>query len=107
LNVSTKDLLEALDGRRRLEWVEWFRKRGKRKMADDAVGGGAMGKNLLAQQFELAMAEAEAERLEKLRDDFAGQAMAALIGLQSDCGPSGVAHDAFLYADAMLKARAS
>jgi hypothetical protein len=42
-----------------------------------------------------------------IRDQFA---MAALTGLLSgspdaDCGPSGYAHDAYLYADAMLNAR--
>ena len=41
-----------------------------------------------------------------LRDEFA---MAALTGLEShgphDCDAAGIAHDAYLYADEMLKAR--
>lgn len=42
-----------------------------------------------------------------LRDWFAGQALNGLLaGLDhADCGPSGYAHDAYTYADAMLKVR--
>ncbi len=45
-----------------------------------------------------------------LRDYFAAQAMAALIplgidGTVDDFGPTEVAHDAYAFADAMLKAR--
>lgn len=40
-----------------------------------------------------------------LRDWFAGQALAGLCTLESDCSCDGYAHDAYLYADAMLKAR--
>lgn len=42
-----------------------------------------------------------------LRDYFAGQALQGLIsGLpDSDCGIDGFAHDAYMYADAMLEER--
>lgn len=40
------------------------------------------------------------------RDEFAGQAMAGLLAESlHDCGPDGVAHDCYEYADAMLKQR--
>jgi len=42
-----------------------------------------------------------------LRDWFAGQALAGLSTLDADCGPMGVAHDAYRYAEAMLKTRAA
>ena len=41
-----------------------------------------------------------------LRDWFAGQALPGLIGLDSDADDKGIAHDAYLYADAMLAERA-
>ncbi len=41
----------------------------------------------------------------ELRDWFAGMALPAIIARDSDCGAEGEAHDAYLYADAMLKAR--
>lgn len=41
-----------------------------------------------------------------LRDWFAGQALAGLLAeSMHDCGPSGIAHDCYQYADAMLEAR--
>lgn len=40
-----------------------------------------------------------------LRDWFAGQCLNGLIALESDAEPSGIAHDAYLYADAMLAER--
>jgi hypothetical protein len=40
-----------------------------------------------------------------LRDWFAGLALPAIIARNSDAGEDGEAHDAYLYADAMLKAR--
>ena len=41
-----------------------------------------------------------------LRDWFAGQALAGLLASGPyDCGPSGIAHDAYQIADAMLTAR--
>jgi hypothetical protein len=40
-----------------------------------------------------------------LRDWFAGQALAGLTTLDADCGPLGVARDAYAHADAMLVAR--
>jgi hypothetical protein len=41
-----------------------------------------------------------------LRDWFAGQALAGLCMLDADCGPLGVARDAYAFADAMLATRA-
>ena len=41
-----------------------------------------------------------------LRDWFAGQALSGLIGLDSDADARGIAHDAYLYAGAMLAERA-
>lgn len=42
----------------------------------------------------------------KLRDHFAGQALAGLLASgPHDCEAAGIAHDAYLYADAMLAAR--
>jgi hypothetical protein len=41
-----------------------------------------------------------------LRDYFAGQALAGLLAeSMHDCGPSGIAQDCYLHADAMLRAR--
>lgn len=40
-----------------------------------------------------------------MRDWFAGQALSGLIGLASDADDKGIAHDAYLYADAMLAER--
>ena len=40
-----------------------------------------------------------------LRDWFAGQALAGLLAeSMHDCGPEGIAHDCYLYADAMIAA---
>ena len=41
----------------------------------------------------------------QVRDWFAGQALIAIIGLQSDAGINGECSDAYMYADQMLKAR--
>ena len=40
-----------------------------------------------------------------LRDWFAGQALVGLATLEADCGPRGLAQDAYAMADAMLAAR--
>ena len=41
-----------------------------------------------------------------LRDWFAGQALAGLLAeSMHDCGPEGIAHDCYLFADAMIAAR--
>jgi hypothetical protein len=40
-----------------------------------------------------------------LRDWFAGQALAGLAAMDADCGPAGLASDAYRLADAMLAAR--
>ena len=40
-----------------------------------------------------------------LRDYFAGQAIIGLATLDVDCGPDGLAHDAYRIADAMMKTR--
>lgn len=41
-----------------------------------------------------------------LRDYFAGQALAGLLACgPHDCEPDGIAHDAYLFADAMLAQR--
>ena len=40
-----------------------------------------------------------------VRDYFAAKALAAIIAIESDDELSGECHDAYLYADAMMKAR--
>lgn len=41
-----------------------------------------------------------------LRDWYAGQALMGLLAQgEHDCGPDGIAHDCYLFADAMLAAR--
>jgi|GEM_PF-3132894 len=53
------------------------------------------------------LAQIDAIQRDELRDNFAGQALAGLLAgsPDADCGPDGYAHDAYSYADAMLKAR--
>lgn len=53
-------------------------------------------------------AERTAEEIDEtvLRDWFAGKALAGLLAeSMHDCGPAGIAHDCYRYADAMLAAR--
>jgi len=49
----------------------------------------------------------DAIQRDELRDDFAGRALTGLLAgsPDADCGPEGYAHDAYSYANAMLKAR--
>jgi hypothetical protein len=51
--------------------------------------------------------EIDSGALLETRDYFAAAALSGMLAgnLHSDCGPGGYAADAYLYADAMLKAR--
>lgn len=55
----------------------------------------------------VGLKNADGQRGMSLRDVFAGQALVGLLSgnPDSDCGCAGYAHDAYMYADAMLKAR--